>query len=98
MSLPVNLRPVARIEYLKASAWYEDEQPGLGEAFEIKVQATFDMIADQPNRFPIAESDIREAKVRRFPYCVYYRVLPDFIEVVGVFHQSRDPKEWQARS
>ena len=98
MSLPVIFRPMARSEYLRAIEWYENQQPGLGADFEASVEAVLTTIANQPDRYPIAERDIREAPVHRFPYCVYYRVRPDRIEVLAVFHQSRDPAEWQSRS
>jgi plasmid stabilization system protein ParE len=55
-------------------------------------------IARQPNRYPFAIRDIREAPTPRFPYCIYYRVLKTRIFILAVFHQSRDPKEWQSRA
>ena len=36
--------------------------------------------------------DVRRGKLRRFPYVVYYRVLTDRIEVIGILHGSRDPR------
>ncbi|MCE9565153.1 MAG: type II toxin-antitoxin system RelE/ParE family toxin [Planctomycetes bacterium] len=98
MSLPVVLRTVARAEYLGAIAYYESEQPGLGADFESAVQIVLDVIANTPERYPIARRDIREAPTQRFPFCVYYRVRKDRVVVIAVFHQSRDPAEWQARS
>jgi plasmid stabilization system protein ParE len=41
--------------------------------------------------------DIREAIVRRFPYCVYFRVRHGRLIVLSVFHTSRDPSTWQSR-
>ena len=41
---------------------------------------------------------VRPAKLRRFPYVVYYRVLADRIEVLAVLHGSRDPRIWQGRA
>ena len=54
-------------------------------------------IAGHPKRYPIILRDIREAPVRRFPYCVYYRVRQARLIVLSVFHTSRDPTEWQSR-
>ena len=42
-------------------------------------------------------SFVREAPVPRHPYGVYYRVQPDRIVVIAVFHHSRDPAEWRDR-
>ena len=40
---------------------------------------------------------MRRVKLRRFPYLIYYRLSSDLIEVIAVFHGSRDPKLWQER-
>jgi plasmid stabilization system protein ParE len=56
-----------------------------------------DTIADHPHRYPIADGDVREAPVLRFPYCIYYRVKPREIVILAVFHTSSDPSVWQVR-
>ena len=98
MSQPIIFRRLARAEHLRSVEWYEDQQPGLGADFDAKVEAVLQIVANQPRRYPIVERDIREANVDRFPYCIYYRIRPNHIEVLAVFHQSRDPREWQSRA
>src|SRR6185436_8481102 len=98
MSHPIIFRPVARAEYLQAIEWYENQQPGLSADFEAAVQVILDTITSYPDRYSIAERDIREALVMRFPYSVYYRLRSGDVEVLAVFHQSRDPAEWQSRA
>lgn len=95
MSLPVVLRRRAQKELDDSAEWYENQQPGLGTDFVDEVQAVFDTISNQPDRYPVAHRDIREAPVAHFPYCVYYRIRPTR---VAVFHTSRDPLGWQGRS
>ena len=97
MSLPVVFRPVAQAEFDAAAAWYEGQRPGLGTDFVAEVQQVLDTIANQPDRYPVVSGDVREAPVSQFPYCVYYRVKPDRVVVVAVFHTSRDPSIWQGR-
>ena len=70
MSLPISFRPLARAEYEGSAAWYDAQQPGLGLTFEAAVQSALNVIAGQPDRYPIAVRDIREAPVARFPYCI----------------------------
>jgi Plasmid stabilisation system protein. len=98
MSLPIVFRPAARDEYDRAFAWYEVQQPGLGLEFEEEVERVVVEIAAQPKRYPVVLRDIREAPVRRFPYCVYYRIRRGRLIVLAVFHTSRDPNEWQSRA
>jgi len=54
-------------------------------------------VEEAPERFPIALGDIRKARVRRFPYVVYYVVLPEVITVIAIIHGRRDPQRWQGR-
>jgi plasmid stabilization system protein ParE len=97
MTLPIIFRPAARDEYDRAFAWYELQQAGLGVEFEQEVERVVAAIGVQPKRYPVVLRDIREAPLRRFPYCVYYRVRPGRLIVLSVFHTSRDPNEWQSR-
>lgn len=98
MSLPLAFRPVAQAEFDEAAAWYEEQQRGLGSDFVAEVQQVLDIIADHPERYPMVVSDVREALVSRFPYCVYYRAKTDRVVVIAVFHTSRDPSVWQKRA
>lgn len=97
MSLPLVFRPAAQAEFDDAAAWYESQQPGLGGDFVAEVQRVLHTIAGQPDRYPVVSGDVREVPVSRFPYCVYYRVKPDRVVVIAVFHTSRDPSVWQGR-
>jgi plasmid stabilization system protein ParE len=97
MSLPVALRPFARVEYDAAVAWYEAAQFGLGDDLEAAVEAVFRTISTAPDRYPFADGDVREASVRGFPYCVYYRVRAVRVVVIAIYYQSRDPAGWRGR-
>ncbi|HEV2949136.1 MAG TPA: type II toxin-antitoxin system RelE/ParE family toxin [Gemmataceae bacterium] len=97
MSLPLVWRSPAHTEFEEAALWYETKRADLGVDFVNEVQLVLDKIARQPDRYPLAFADIREAPVSRFPYCVYYRVKPDWIVVLAIFHSARDPRVWQSR-
>ena len=97
MTLPVVFRPAAQEEFDAAVAWYESQRPGLGGDFVAQVKHILVTIANHPERYRIADGDVREALVSRFPYCVYYRVNRDRVVVIAVFHSSRDPAIWQGR-
>lgn len=98
MSLPLDFRPIAAVEFDAAVAWYEDQRPGLGSDFAAQVQQVLNTIADHPDRYRVADRDVREALVSRFPYCIYYRIKRDRIVVIAVFHTSRDPSILQSRN
>ena len=97
MSLSISFRAPAKSEYEAAVAWFNDARAGLGDDFEAEVQAVLDKASTHPERYPVADGDVREAPVGGFPYCDYYRVRSSKLIVIAVFHQSRDPSAWQGR-
>ncbi|HET7234377.1 MAG TPA: hypothetical protein VFJ16_30465 [Longimicrobium sp.] len=41
--------------------------------------------------------NVRKAVVLTRPYLVYYVYEDQFVEVIAVMHQRRNPKDWQVR-
>ena len=91
------LEPEAEAEFLEATRWYAGRSPAIAVAFHDSVEATLGAVEEAPERFPIALRDIRKARVPRFPYVVYYVVLPDVVTVIAIIHGRRDPQRWQGR-
>jgi hypothetical protein len=50
MSRTVDFRPIARIEFDEAMAWYEAHRPGLALEFKEQVDQLLARIADNPAR------------------------------------------------
>ena len=98
MSVDVRLRRVVRAEYEEAVAWYEERKRGLGLRFAAAVDAMFEAIGEQPDRYPEAWPGTREALVTKWPYCIYFQMHDDHVMVIAVFHTSRDPVTWQRRT
>ena len=98
MSLPVVFRRAARAEFDAAADFYEARGKGLGRRFTLAVERVIDRAASQPDFYPVALDDVREAIVPSFPYCVYYRAEPGRVVVLSVFHTSRNPAVWQGRA
>ena len=98
MSLPVVLRPEAQDDLLLARDWYERQSPGLGDAFATTVEQLLARVEAMPELYAVTFRGVRPAKLRRFPYVVYYSLLADRIEVLAVLHGSRDPRVWQGRA
>lgn len=97
MNPPVILSPAADREFEEATIWYE-QKAGLGTVFVERVQEALDRIGQLPELHAMVYQDIRRARVQRFPYSVLYRVLPDQVEVIALFHNKRNPKVWQSRA
>jgi plasmid stabilization system protein ParE len=98
MIVPVVLRHQAAEELLAACEYLEARQAGLSVRLIQEVRRVCDRISTHPELHGKVLRDIRRAAVRRFPYSVFYRVTADRLEVLAVFHDSRDPAAWQNRT
>jgi len=90
--------PAARLEVIAAQDWYESEAQGLEAQFRSEVDYQVGRLATHPHHFPEGRGDVRRARLRRFPYGLYFRPLQDAIYVIACFHSNRDPKVWQGRA
>lgn len=91
------LRPEAEADLTSARGWYERQRVGLGDEFVEAVDELLGRISAVPEVYAVVLHGVRRAKLRRFPYVAYYRVLPDRIEVIAVLYGSRNPGVWQGR-
>ncbi|MDZ7620497.1 MAG: type II toxin-antitoxin system RelE/ParE family toxin [Patescibacteria group bacterium] len=95
--MQVTWHPEAESEVVEAAAFYNRRVPGLGADFLDSVDAAVARIVDDPSRFAGIEEDIRRCRVKRFPYCIYFRRLTDTIRILVVKHHSRAPAYWRSR-
>jgi plasmid stabilization system protein ParE len=97
VSPSIVLRAEAVAEFDEAFDFYGAQRIGLGPEFAAEVQRALDRIVRNPELHPCVAADVRKSAVRRFPYCIFYRAHVDRVEVIAIFHTSRDPAEWQGR-
>jgi plasmid stabilization system protein ParE len=97
VSLPLRIRAEATAELNEAWNWYEERREGLGDELLGCVEGALAAIQRSPRAYRRVEGRIRQAVVRRFPYVVLFVDYPEYVEVLAVFHTSRDPKQWQGR-
>lgn len=92
---PLTLSPRAELDLDDALTWYAARSISLAARFDAAVDQTFALISEFPFRFPEFKPGVRRALLRDFPYHVMYRVLSDaYVEVLAVYHASRDPERW----
>jgi len=80
-----------------AARWYVFEAPHTLAQFEHELNAAFRRISEAPHLYQLVHLTVRRAPLRRFPFSVFYQVLPEWVEVIAVLHQSRDPETWRRR-
>jgi len=94
----VRLLQPAEQEMFDAAAYYESRVSGLGDAFLDKIASAVADIAENPQRWPVIQSDIRRRFIHRFPYALFYRVDHDEIVVLAIAHLHRRPVYWIGRA
>jgi len=94
----VHFRQDAETDVADAAAWYENQSAGLGAEFLDEILAACNIIAENPQIYPVLHRDTRRAVIHKFPFAIYYRVKNDLVTIVGVMHASRDPHKWKMRT
>lgn len=95
--MDLELTSSAELDAAQAALTYEIEKLGLGSTFEEELDAVLARVAEGPQQFPVIDSDIRRALLKRFPFGVFFVVLPDKVSVIAVLHLHRHPDTWKQR-
>jgi plasmid stabilization system protein ParE len=94
----VHFRQDAETDVADAAAWYENQSAGLGAEFLDEILTTCNIIAENPQMYPVLYRGTRRAVIHKFPFGIYYRAENDLVIIVGVMHASRDPNKWKKRT
>jgi plasmid stabilization system protein ParE len=89
--------PQAEAELIEAAQFYEGRSAGLGQRFLREFAAATAEIQATPGLWAMVEADLRCCTMRRFPFGIYFRVLPDELRILVVKHHSRHPDYWRHR-
>ena len=89
--------PHARAELVEAATYYENRLTGLGAQLRDEANRTTSRILTAPRQWRIIDADVRRALIARFPFAIYYRVLPDHVQILAVKHHKRHPDYWRYR-
>jgi toxin ParE2 len=89
--------PEADEELEAAALWYEERQPGLGEAFLDEFEHALRRILAEPERWRPFSGKNRKLNFRRFPYAIVYGVRADELYIKAVMHLHRRPFYWSHR-
>jgi len=91
------VRPEAEADLLASTEWYDSKALGLGTEFVRAVDVCYSLIKRMPEMFQQVHSGARRARLRRFPYSVYYVYDERGITILACLHWRRHPREWMRR-
>ncbi|HWL29535.1 MAG TPA: hypothetical protein VNQ97_11565 [Burkholderiaceae bacterium] len=86
----------------EAAAWYDNEQPGLGDEFFDAVDAALDLIEEcslplLPVPGKAGALGAKRIILKRFPYDVVAVERSREIIVIAIAHHARKPGYWRGR-
>jgi toxin ParE1/3/4 len=92
------LHSEAAIELERAFDFYlEQGGAGRAKAFAQEFARVAMLLVTNPGFGTSVKDDLRKFPLRRFPYSVIYRPLPESIHVLVVAHHHRRPGYWGRR-
>jgi toxin ParE1/3/4 len=94
---PAKHHPHAEGEMIGSALFYDERNRGQGERFLKAVEEAETAIGKQPLWGRPYEAGTRRWRVKRFPFVLIYKELPDCIMVFAVAHFSRRPGYWVER-
>ena len=83
------LSPDAKEGIRSALLWYLQHDTNLPFRFEAELRLALSRIAQYPNQFQLVYGQVRRARMKRFPYLIYFTPTASSIYVVNVLHQRR---------
>ncbi|HLP90925.1 MAG TPA: type II toxin-antitoxin system RelE/ParE family toxin [Nostocaceae cyanobacterium] len=96
-NLPILLDTRAEEDIDAAAQWYAEQNPELALEFLDAVNSVFERLTQFPLSCPEIKSNIRRTLTNKFPFCVYYSVNENYINILAVLHIRRSPDTWQQR-
>lgn len=94
----IELSAEAEVDFDNSYEFYFEESPIVADAFFNQINLGFENIKQNPKSFPIAYKDVRKFVIKKFPFVIYYRITETLIQVIAIFHTSRNPKIWDDRT
>ncbi|MBL8545798.1 MAG: type II toxin-antitoxin system RelE/ParE family toxin [Hyphomonadaceae bacterium] len=98
MTRSIAFTPAARQEAIEAFDWYALRASNMGVAFQDEIDRQVARVLESPHQFPAVAKDIFRARLRRFPYSLFFKIAGEKIVVIACFHASRNPRHWKRRT
>ena len=73
---------------------YEAQSIGLGERFLKSVQDAYSKLSEHPQFYSFINGDknIRDIKLKRFPFVIIFQIVENTVLVLRVFNTNRNPQ------
>jgi toxin ParE1/3/4 len=87
----------AELDFEESFEFYFNKSPLIAKKFIEDIEKSFSKIKENPNIFPEEIKDIRKYVTEKFPFIIFYRIKEEKIQIIAIFHTSRNPEKWLQR-
>ena len=89
----------AQKDIIEIIKYYDEIKAGLSDEFLINFEATLEFLNTHPYIYKKVYHDFHQAFMNTFQYAIFYKIMETkkLVEVIGVFHTSRDSDIWEDR-
>lgn len=98
MNYRIVLTPDADADIGSAFSWYQSIDPNIASRFMSEGRTTMVRILQFPYIFPLVNGAVRRARLKRFPYGIYYSLKSKEAKILAILHQRRSDDVWRQRS
>ena len=88
---------IAREEFHDAIKYYETQQIGLGREFQRDIRSSISRIREFPDAYTLITKNIRRSLSHKFNYSILYTIKDNYILIIALSHQHRQPDYWLDR-
>ena len=85
-------------EFSAAVAYYDGQEPGLGQRFEDEIDRALLWLAEHPHVCPLRRGIYCRMNLHIFPYYIPYVIRESTLWVVAVAQSRRRPEYWIKRA
>ncbi len=85
-------------EFSAAVAYYDGQEPGLGQRFEEEIDRALVWLGQNPHVCPLRRGVFRRMNLHIFPYYIPYVIRESTLWVVAIAYGGRKPEYWIRRT
>ena len=95
MALRYVVSPAAKREIAEAFDWYSAKNNSAGKSFRSEVLAAFELISNDPEKWPLWDDRVRRYILKQYPYTVYFVAASGEVRILAVGHHRRQANYWE---
>ena len=97
MNYNVIVSDEALFDITETSFWYDGKEHGLAKKIQQEIKNSIAYLSKEPQTLQKRYKNVYIYFIKVFPYGIHYIIDKNTVKVIGVFHTSKNPKNWIGR-